>query len=154
MAEFELQSNPAVYSNNNILTIIWEVKCWFGAQNIIAAPLMKQKTEIAQDIQEWNYKLFSFVLYNETPQLLIVRACDHDKSCGIAYNLLASIIIRLSETVNSALSWVFKFYWQSVPAIVCVCVSFETPCTGCPKKKWHYRNYPVVVKHRFHVPGN
>ena len=29
---------------------------------------------------------------------------------------------------SSALSWVFKFYWQSVSAIVCVCVFFETPC--------------------------
>ena len=29
---------------------------------------------------------------------------------------------------SSALSWVFKFYWQSVPSIVCVCVFFGTLC--------------------------
>jgi hypothetical protein len=39
-----------------------------------------------------------------------------------------------------------------------VSVFFDSPCTGCPKKKWHYRNYLPVLKPllnaRDYTPGN
>ena len=34
---------------------------------------------------------------------------------------------------RSALSWVFKFHWQLVTAIVCVYVFFDTPCIDSVK---------------------